>query len=334
MERLRCCLVLYLFSFILIELNLAFDESEFSLMQFRLFVDATTRIKTGRMISLESNSSNLGRLYVDSLNNNLLCKRMFDNFYKFDSLYIEAKNVEEIEADFLLGQQIYRVLHIINGKIKTIKKYTFKDLMVMGLGLFENEISTIEGEAFVNLSRLEEISLGKNKITRLSPDSFVKLPRLNNFDVINNRISKIQKEFFKFLKNESVLICLQYNAIEVLDPGAFVGSTTKHVQIDLRHNNIECVPSGFFQGRRFESVDLRDNKIWKFSGNFFRENVDIKLLYLNFNPLEEEILEELRGWAKENNVSLTCSIDSDGHYYLETSVVLLIAALILTILIV
>jgi Leucine-rich repeat (LRR) protein len=285
------------------------------------------------MISLESNSSNLGRLYVDSLNNNLLCKRMFDNFYKFDSLYIEAKNVEEIEYDFLLGQQIYRVLHIINGKIKTIKKYTFKDLMVMGLGLFENEISTIEGEAFVNLSRLEEISLGKNKITRLSPDSFVKLPRLNNFDVINNRISKIQTELFKFLKSKSVVICLQYNAIEVLDPGAFVGSSTKHVQIDLTHNHIECIPSGFFQGRRFESVDLRHNKISKFSGNFFRKNVDIQLLYLNFNLLEEEILEELTDWAKENNVSLTCSLDSDGHY-LETSLALLIAALILTIFIV
>jgi hypothetical protein len=55
--------------------------------------------------------------------------------------------------------------------------------------------------------------------------------------------------------------------------------------------------------------------------------VYIEFLYLSFNPLEEEILEELTGWAKENNGSLSCSIDSDGNC-LETSVVLLTASLI------
>jgi Leucine-rich repeat (LRR) protein len=321
MEWYRYYIFFYWFPLFVTELNLACDESELSPIQFS--VNTTTK-KTDWKISTEAD---LTTLYVDSLNNTVLCKNLFDSFYKLNYLYIEAKNVEKIEADFLLGQQIYKCLVIANGRIKIIKQNTFSNLMVMVLGLHQNEISTIEREAFVNLSRLEEISLAENKITRLNPDSFVKLPHLNHFDVSNNRISKIQKEFFKFLKNESVLICLQDNAVGVLDGEAFAGSTTTNVQIDLRHNNIEFVPSGFFQGRHFESVDLTHNKISNFSRNFFRKKVDIKFLYLSFNPLEEETLEELTGWAKENNVSLSCSIDSDGHC-LETSVVLLTASLI------
>jgi Leucine-rich repeat (LRR) protein len=263
MEWSRYCMFFYWFPLFVTELNLACDESELSPIQFS--VNTTTK-KTDWTISTEAD---LTTLYVDSLNSTVLCKNLFDSFYKLNYLYIEAKNVEKIEADFLLGQQIYKRLVIANGRIKIIKQNTFKNLMVMTLGLQQKEISTIEREAFVNLPRLEQINLAENKITRLNPDSFVKLPRLNYFDVSNNRIFKIQKEFFKFLKNESVLICLQDNAVEVLDGEAFAGSTTTNVQIDLRHNNIGFVPSGFFQGRRFKSVDLSHNKISYFSGNFF-----------------------------------------------------------------
>jgi Leucine-rich repeat (LRR) protein len=326
MECCRCCIFLHLCFFFFDELNLACDESELSLMQLTFNFNETMNKKTERKISTEGD---LTRLYVDSLDNVVLCKRMFDGFYKFTHLYIEANNVEEIEADFLHGQQIYKSLHIVNGRIKIIKQNTFKNLMVMTVGLHENEITTIEREAFVNLSRLEEISLGKNKITRLSPDGFIKLPRLNNFDVSNNRISKVQKEFFEFLKNESVLICLQYNAIDVVDDEAFVGSTTKNVQIDLGHNYIKFVPCGFFQGRRFGGVDLTHNKISNFSEDFLRKKVDIEFLDLSFNPLEEGTLEEMTTWAKHNDVDLVCPNHSDGVCS-EISVALEIAALIFT----
>jgi Leucine-rich repeat (LRR) protein len=174
MEWSRCCIFLHLFLFFFAASNLACDESELSPMQLTFDLNETTKKKTDRTISTEAD---LTKLRVDSLNNTVLCKRMFDGFYKFSCLYIEAKNVEQIEADFLLGQQVYNSLDIVSGKIKIIKQNTFKNLMMMTLDLGENEISIIEREAFVNLSRLEEISLVENKITRLNPDSFVKLPR-------------------------------------------------------------------------------------------------------------------------------------------------------------
>jgi hypothetical protein len=326
MKGFRCCIVFYLFLSFFAELKLACDESELSPMQLTFDFNETRNKITDWIISMEAN---LTSLYVDSMDNAVLCKRMFNGFYKFDSFNIEAKNVEEIEADFLNGQQIYKCLRIVNGRIRIIKQNTFKNLMMMVLGLHQNEISTIERGAFVNLSRLEEISLVKNKITRLSPDSFVKLPRLTLFGASNNRISKIQKELFKFLKNENVLICLQYNVIEVLDEEAFVGSTTQNVQIELGHNEIEFVPSGFFQGRRFESVDLTHNKIPKFPKDLLREKVDIKFLDLSFNPLEEETLEELTSWAKENDVDLVCSDHSDGVCS-EMSVALVVATWIIS----
>jgi Leucine-rich repeat (LRR) protein len=148
---------------------------------------------TDWIISMEAN---LTSLYVDSMDNAVLCKRMFNGFYKFDSLNIEAKNVEEIEADFLHGQQIYKCLRIVNGRIKRIKQNTFKNLMVAVVSLHENEIQQSKEKLSRTCRALEEISLVQNKITRLSPDSFVKLPRLTLFGANNNRISKIQKEFF------------------------------------------------------------------------------------------------------------------------------------------
>jgi Leucine-rich repeat (LRR) protein len=326
MEWFRCCILFYLFLSFFAEFVLVCDQSKMSPMQLTFYLNETTNKKSARTISIEADSTNL---HVDSLNNTVLCNKMFDSFYKFTRLNIEAKNVEEIEADFLHGQEIYKCLVIVKGRIKIIKQNTFKNLMVMVLGLHQNQISTIEREAFVNLSRLEEISLVKNKITRLSPDSFVKLPRLTLFGASDNRISKIQKGLFKFLKNENVLIYLQYNVIEVLDGEAFVGSTTQNVQIELGNNKIEFVPSGFFQGRRFESVDLTHNKIPKFPKDFLREKVDIKFLDLSFNPLEEETLEELMSWAKENDVDLVCSDHSDGVCS-EMSVALVVATWIIS----
>jgi hypothetical protein len=137
MECCRCCIFLHLCFFFFDELNLACDESELSLMQLTFNFNETMNKKTERKISTEGD---LTRLYVDSLDNVVLCKRMFDGFYKFTHLYIEANNVEEIEADFLHGQQIYKSLHIVNGRIKIIKQNTFKNLMVMTVGLHENEI--------------------------------------------------------------------------------------------------------------------------------------------------------------------------------------------------
>jgi hypothetical protein len=78
--------------------------------------------------------ANLTSLYVDSMDNAVLCKRMFNGFYKFDSLNIEAKNVEEIEADFLNGQQIYKCLRIVNGRIRIIKQNHIQEFNGDGLG--------------------------------------------------------------------------------------------------------------------------------------------------------------------------------------------------------
>jgi hypothetical protein len=52
-------------------------------------------------------------------------------------------------------------------------------------------------------------------------------------------------------------------------------------------------------------------------------------LDLSFNPLEEETLEELTGWAKENDVALVCSDHSDGVCS-EMSVALVVATWIIS----
>jgi hypothetical protein len=74
MEWSRYCIFLYWFLLFVTELNLACDESELSPIQFS--VNTTTTKKTDWTISTEAD---LTTLYVDSLNNTVLCKNLFAN---------------------------------------------------------------------------------------------------------------------------------------------------------------------------------------------------------------------------------------------------------------
>jgi Leucine-rich repeat (LRR) protein len=90
---------------------------------------------------------------------------------------------------------------IWNGKIQTIKKRSFHNLEITSLSLSGNKITTIEEEAFVNLSQLK--TLDRNQVKELNPRSSVGLSELDNFRVFRNVISKLQKNIFEFLENNS-----------------------------------------------------------------------------------------------------------------------------------
>jgi Leucine-rich repeat (LRR) protein len=60
---------------------------------------------------------------------------------------------------------------ILNGKIQTIKKRSFHNLEITSLSLSGNKITTIEEEAFVNLSQPK--TLDRNQVKELNPRSSV-----------------------------------------------------------------------------------------------------------------------------------------------------------------
>jgi hypothetical protein len=81
------------------------------------------------------------------------------------------------------------------------KKTLFSQSRNHVLVLIWYKITTIEEEAFVNLSQLK--TLDRNQVKELNPRSSVGLSQLDNFRVFRNVISKLQKNIFEFLENNS-----------------------------------------------------------------------------------------------------------------------------------
>jgi Leucine-rich repeat (LRR) protein len=291
-------------------------------VEYKILHNKSFQMKTGSTIETE----------VDLGNITILCSKIFDKLDNLNSLLIRATNVVEIETNFLQGKVLDSLLKIYYGKFQTIKKHTFHDLEITLLFLSENKITTIEEEAFANLSRLKELSLNRNQLKELNPRSFVGLPQLDDFRAIKNVISKLQKNVFRFLENKKASIDLSSNCIETVDKGAFDGSNATTVIIFLRNNRIEFIPPEICQHHRFVEIDVCNNRISKISPEFFEEDFNVTFLYIDCNPLNENTLQALFDWRNQHNSSARwdpcCSGQGSGNTYCHRVFVALIILLI------
>jgi hypothetical protein len=298
------------FIFHILKLSLECENTPTSLIRYTVSNDKLTEFEIEGNIVVTTSESLL--VQVDLLNNTKLCNKMLSISYSVRSLWFSAGNIREIESELLKNQKVSDNLHITDGKIQTIKKHTFKDLEVSVLGLYSNEIVTIEEEAFVGLPFVSLINLSYNKIEWIHLRSFVDVPELISLDLSHNNISRIEKHFFHFCQQNSLSIKLSYNRIESVDDEAFAGSTLTTVELDLNWNHIEFLSFGIFQGRHFDTINLLGNNISKISTKFFDQHYDIDTLDVNLNHMDEENLEVLRNWAQKNNVSLHSLGNSRG----------------------
>jgi Leucine-rich repeat (LRR) protein len=305
--------------------------TESNQVEYSIFTNnsETFQMRTGSIIRTEYNTV---KVKVDLGNNTILCSKIFDKLDNLKSIVIRATNVVEIETNFLQGKGLGVFLDIWDGKIQTIKKHTFHNLEITSLGLYENKITTIEEEAFANLSRLKTLNLNRNQLKELNSRSFVGLPQLDDFRAIENVISKLQKNVFGFLENKKASIDLSSNCIETVDEGAFDGSNATTVDMWLRNNRIEFIPPEICQHHRFVQIDVCNNRISKISPEFFEEDFNITFLYIDCNPLNENTLQALFEWRNQHNFSARwhscCSGQGSGNTYCHRVFVALIILLI------
>jgi Leucine-rich repeat (LRR) protein len=261
-------------------------------VEYSTFVNnfATFQMRTD---SIVRTGDNVLSADVDLGNNTILCSKIFDKLHNLNSVSIHATNVVEIETNFLQGKGLDSRLEIHDGKFQTIKTHTFHNLEITSLSLFGNKITTIEEEAFLNLSQLNTLILDRNQLKELNPRSFVGLSHLDSFSAVGNVISKLQKNIFEFLQKRNVSIHLHRNCIETLDKGAFDGSNAANVILNLMHNRIEFLPPEIFQPGRFVRIDMYNNNISKIPHEFFEGDFYIELLNVDCNPLDGETVQAL-----------------------------------------
>nr|XP_008194619.1 PREDICTED: chaoptin [Tribolium castaneum] len=242
---------------------------------------------------------------VDLQENTKLCNKMFNLSSKVESLIITGPHVVEIETNFLHSQNVYE-LSISNTGITTIKKYTFKNLKIQTLELFDNEIQTLEAKAFADLFQLHKLDLSNNDLTTLDLESFYRLPLLDYFDAKGNQIVKLGKQFFQILRKDYSEMWLCSNKIQVLGVEFFEGLGVNNISIDLNRNLIEFISPHVFQGHSFREIDLSFNPV-TISEDFFRSELEIKTFVFNLDYLHHGTVEKLVTWAEINNITLVDS---------------------------
>ncbi|KAJ3617148.1 hypothetical protein MTP99_007398 [Tenebrio molitor] len=304
--------VFYIITCVSTESSLGCSKDRINQVEYSIFTNnyETFQIRTDSIVRIEDNVLTAD---VDLGNNTTLCSKIFDKPHNLKSIFIQATNVVEIERNFLQDKGLGSRLDIRHGKFQSIKKHTFHNLEITFLSLSGNKITTIEEEAFVNLSQLKTLILDANQLNELSPWTFVSLPQLDSFSAAGNVISKLQKNVFEFLENKKAFIDLSRNCIEVVDKGAFDGSNATNVILILTNNRIEFLPPEIFQHHRVVRFDRSNSRISKISPEYFE--VDFKLTFLNLdcNPLDEKTLQALFDWKIQNNLSTTWFPCSSGH---------------------
>lgn len=242
-----------------------------------------------------------------TITNNIpvLCNKLFNIRHTFSMLIITSCNVQEIEPEFLLGQQYQPETLFISGNgIKTIKKHTFKNLTIQEFWLGNNQIEVLENEAFTNLE-LQRLDLNSNQIKDLNCDAFKHLPNLVELDLRSNRIQHLKNQCFEFIKLDNATIRLDNNQIWKIERGVFDGMTATNLTIDLQYNKIEQFPVRIFQNHVFAHFNLTGNRISHLI--FDVENItNVEELEVDDN-LDQFVLEELGFFAKH------LSLQSNGN---------------------
>ena len=107
------------------------------------------------------------------------------------------------------------------------------------LCISENEIETIEPNAFIGLNSLETLDLKENKIVSLSGDILKHMKRLTNLHLDFNTLSYLEKDSFIYTPNLTTLT-LQQNQFVGFNRSTFEPLHSSLKLLDIAGNNLVC----------------------------------------------------------------------------------------------
>lgn len=265
---------------------------------------------------------------LDISNNQL--KTMTDTCFHFLKdlriLEMHDNRLEQVLKGTFQGD-IHTNLAVIKlgfNHIKLISQHTFVDLEALQrLQLDDNRIEHIERRAFMNLDRLRQLSLRGNKLTTISDEAFQNLPELENLDLAYNSLTMFDFDYFDQVGTlASLRVNVSYNKIKELtdnSSGFNLGrsdGTVYHSNIkilDLSHNNISRISTGFFKPAelsvtqlylghnsimnttrdlfgnmpQLQWLDLSHNLISNIDFDTFKNTKNLQLLYLSENSITD-----------------------------------------------
>lgn len=279
-------------------------------------------------IDTRSFSSLLDLHEVDLSHNqiNSIKNGAFDNIPNLRKLHLQHNNLNTYTGDIYTGMgndTELEVLDLSHNDINYLYPESFSfHPNLRHVNFARNRLPFFPTQFIKDLVLLETLNLEANKISALEDEYFANMPRLRSLKLARNEITTISETTFQ---NSSQLqyIDLSHNNISELKDNVFNGIL--RLELDASHNNLSSLPRHILKKNkvfRLDYIDLSYNQFnsipedvlldqyysletFKISHNRIRtlprtDNalVNVKDLDLSFNPLTDDIINNVLGEAK------------------------------------
>lgn len=259
--------------------------------------------------------ANLPSLTKLDLQNNLLTEFSFGHFANVSSplqLNLSRNQITTCSSDFKILN--IEVLDLRYNNLARIPKCLENVALLRKLYFDFNIISSLDQNAFMHLTSLEELTLGQNNILYIHKRAFFGLQNLQILDLSRNLISQLHMGQFSNMPKLRILNLGKNNInylpkdifsntlLEMLDlsDNSFVvvpSLSISDVGLSLRHfsigsNTIEHIDSTTFPDIPFlQHLDLSNNKLTILPDNVFTSLGLLQKLDLSSNPLRANFKE-------------------------------------------
>ena len=192
-------------------LDLSFNRIDF--IDERIFSTNIGNLERKKLkyLNLQSNLLvSLGDLFLNFLNLGIII--FSDNFIKY---------IPEFQSQYR-GSKYTTEIYINKNSLNSIDYFSAWVNFVLILNLDLNQISSIENDAFINLKKLENLSISNNFLRNLTSNNFFYLYNLKFLNLSFNQIESIESNTFISL-NKLIIMDLSFNRLLSIEPNLFIG---------------------------------------------------------------------------------------------------------------